>query len=64
MKGMIHMSIVELFNMVGPNVRLCMDETTFGNTLSLVTLLFLMYVYFTLDGRKSKETRLSRFFFL
>ena len=54
MKGMIHMSIVELFNIVDPNVILCMDETTFGESISYVILIFVMCVYFTYDGHKSK----------
>ena len=51
------MSIVELFNMVGLNVRLFMDDTTFGKALSFMILILVMYVYFTYDGLKSKETR-------
>lgn len=50
------MDIMVLLNKVGLDLRMFMDETTFGKALSLLILIFVMYVYFTYTD-KSEETR-------
>lgn len=50
------MSIYELLYGFGLDVRCFMDNTTAGRAISLVLLIFALYVYFTFDGSK-KEAR-------
>ena len=50
------MSISEMLYLIGLDVRCYLDNTTAGRAISMILLIFALYIYFTFDGSK-KEAR-------